>query len=71
LATHHAAVGWFIDARVWRRFARMLGFNPSRHLPCPVHDRDYPETVPHPSFECSVLGSFIKSSSLPQELPVG
>ncbi|WP_247698277.1 hypothetical protein [Streptomyces sp. RK75] len=71
LATHHAAVGWFIDARVWRRFARMLGFNPSRHLPYPVSDPDYPETVSHPHFESSVLGPFLHSPSLPQELPVG
>ncbi|MFE9334821.1 hypothetical protein [Streptomyces sp. NPDC006925] len=71
LATHHAAVGWSIDARVWRHFARMLGFDPTRHLPCPVSDPSYPETVSHPHFESSVLGPFLHSPSLPQELPVG
>ncbi|MFJ4320586.1 hypothetical protein ACIP46_35675 [Streptomyces lavendulae] len=37
LASHHAAVGVTPDARVWRAFARMLGFRAEHHVPKPVH----------------------------------
>ncbi|MEV8529272.1 hypothetical protein AB0451_34880 [Streptomyces sp. NPDC052000] len=39
LAAYHAAVGTAADARLWRVFARMLGFTRDRHLPQPVRRR--------------------------------
>ncbi|TXR94513.1 hypothetical protein EAO73_35115 [Streptomyces sp. col6] len=39
LAAHHAAIGPTADSRVWRAFARMLGFSPEQHVPQPVRHR--------------------------------
>lgn len=51
LASHHAAVGLTPDARVWRAFARMLGFTTGHHVPEPVHTEtvlaeDFAATLP-------------------------
>ncbi|MEV8311834.1 hypothetical protein AB0P36_32030 [Streptomyces flavidovirens] len=39
LAAHHAGADCVRDARLWRTFARMLGYTPDRHRPQPVQGR--------------------------------
>ncbi|MGW7586635.1 hypothetical protein ACWGKU_33445 [Kitasatospora sp. NPDC054768] len=70
LAVHHAALGTPTDARVWRTFARLVGFNPLQHLPRPVRAgtepaRSLAATVTHNS----QLEQFLaQPAGLPQEL---
>ncbi|GAA3159298.1 MULTISPECIES: hypothetical protein [Streptomyces] len=47
LFVHHAAVGPWAEARVWRATAMMMGFNRATHLPTPVTrpcERSHPDT---------------------------
>ncbi|MFJ5726202.1 hypothetical protein [Streptomyces sp. NPDC093149] len=68
LAAHHAAVGSPPDARVWRAFARLLGYT-KRHLPQPVRwgnhiDKDFALRVPmEPE-----LRNFLTYDQLPEAL---
>ncbi|MFF1909486.1 hypothetical protein [Kitasatospora sp. NPDC058218] len=70
LAVHHAALGTPTDARVWRTYARLVGFNPNHHLPRPVRAgtepaRNLAVTVTHNS----QLEQFLaEPEGLPQEL---
>jgi hypothetical protein len=69
LAAHHAAVGRSPDARLWRAFARMMGFTTDRHLPQPVR----PGTDIAEGFAYSVpwdkeMRTFMQSPDLPREL---
>lgn len=68
LAAHHAAAGHNPDARLWRTFARMLGFA-GHHLPQPVRART--DIADH--FARTVPGNpqqrrFMQSARLPCEL---
>ncbi|MGW6457696.1 hypothetical protein ACWF94_17580 [Streptomyces sp. NPDC055078] len=69
LAAHHAAVGRSPDARLWRAFARMLGFTTGRHMPHPVRARTdladrFASTVPGNTQQ----RQFLTSDRLPGEL---
>ncbi len=68
LAMYHAAVGPSPDARVWRMFARFLGFTPARHLPRPVREEGDLAAGFASLVRESTMVDFMNSDSLPKEL---
>ncbi|MEE1943272.1 hypothetical protein V1L54_28360 [Streptomyces sp. TRM 70361] len=69
LATHHAAVGYHPDARLWRTITRMMGFNPDRHLPQPIRRAtEIAEDFAHNATRGSTLHRFLHTDHLPREL---
>ncbi|MFI9587514.1 hypothetical protein ACIHCQ_38185 [Streptomyces sp. NPDC052236] len=67
LAAHHAAAGSLPDARLWRTFARMLGYT-ERHLPRPVRARSHTRKITHQAPWDSELREFMTSDQLPEGL---
>ncbi|MCM2393914.1 hypothetical protein [Streptomyces albipurpureus] len=68
LAAHHAAVGCETDARLWRAFARMLGFT-KHHLPQPLGKQaDIAEHVARTVPGNSQQRQFMESDHLAREL---
>ncbi|MFG2717907.1 hypothetical protein ACGFW5_06320 [Streptomyces sp. NPDC048416] len=69
LAAYHAAVGTAADARLWRVFARTLGFARDRHLPQPVRRRTELAEGFARDFPCNQeVRLFMRYPHLPREL---
>ncbi|MFE2736251.1 hypothetical protein [Streptomyces sp. NPDC059349] len=69
LAAHHAAVGTEPEARVWRKFSRLLGFS-SRHLPrADEGDREADRPVAWELVENGFLRAFMKAELPPALSP--
>jgi len=69
LAMHHAAVGYHHDARLWRTVARMMGFDPDRHLPQPVRKAtEIAEGFARNVTRGSTLRHFLHTEYPPREL---